>query len=58
MGSEPEKLLDRLREVVAKSEDRVASLQEIAGILTSIGRFRWVGFYDVDWAAGLVRNIA
>jgi L-methionine (R)-S-oxide reductase len=57
MLAEREKLAAALRDVVSKSKDRISSLQEIANLLQSNGGYRWVGLYDVDHQAGLVRNI-
>jgi hypothetical protein len=33
------------------------ALQSVADLLKRIGEYRWVGFYDVDRPAGVVRNI-
>jgi putative methionine-R-sulfoxide reductase with GAF domain len=38
--------------------DRQASLQEAAALIRSSANYRWVGLYDVDHAAGLVRNVS
>jgi putative methionine-R-sulfoxide reductase with GAF domain len=52
-----EKLAAALRGIVANSKDRIASLQEVANLLQSAGGYRWVGIYEVDHDAGLVKNI-
>ena len=43
--------------LVSAASDRVAALQSVAELLRSSGRYRWVGLYDVDRAAGTVTNI-
>ena len=40
------------------ARNRQASLQEAAALIRSSGNYRWVGLYDVDHAAGLVRNVS
>jgi L-methionine (R)-S-oxide reductase len=50
-------LLLHLEAIVATARDRQASLQEAAALIRISGNYRWVGLYDVDHAAGLVRNI-
>ena len=52
-----EKLIETLRQTVSTSKDRVATLRAIADLLRSSGGYRWVAFYDVDHAAGIVKNI-
>jgi len=52
-----EELLAELRSVVSRQTNRAAALQQIADLLKSSGNYRWVGFYDVDHRAGLVKNI-
>lgn len=52
-----EKRAAALRGIVANSKDRIASLQEVANLLQSTGGYRWVGLYEVDHDAGLVKNI-
>jgi len=51
-------LIRDLRILVSAAKDRVAALQSVAELLRSSGRYRWVGLYDVDRAAGTVTNIA
>lgn len=52
-----ETLLDELDTIVATEKDRRRALQAIADTLKEFGNYRWVGLYDVDHSAGLVRNI-
>jgi L-methionine (R)-S-oxide reductase len=51
-------LLSQLENIVVTTHDRQASLQEAAALIRSSANYRWVGLYDVDHAAGLVRNVA
>jgi len=51
-------LMKDLGVLVSAARDRVAALQSVAELLRSSGRYRWVGLYDVDRAAGTVTNIA
>jgi L-methionine (R)-S-oxide reductase len=53
-----DQLLSHLENTVATSTGRQASLREVAALLRSSNNYRWVGLYDVDHAAGFVRNIA
>ena len=46
-----------LQNLVSTARDRVAALQGVAEVLRSSGNYRWVGLYDVDRAAGTVKNI-
>ncbi len=57
MPANAQKLISDLHAVVSMRRDRVACLQQIADLLKSAGNYRWVGLYDVDHAAGLVKNI-
>ena len=50
-------LMRDLRTLVSAAKDRVTALQSVAELLRSSGRYRWVGLYDVDRAAGTVTNI-
>ena len=43
--------------VIARGGDRRDVLWEIADLVRGAGGYRWVGLYDVDRAAGMVRNI-
>src|ERR1700674_1109965 len=49
-------LLD-LDSIVAAARDRQTSLEEVAARIRSSANYRWVGLYDVDHEAGLVRNL-
>jgi L-methionine (R)-S-oxide reductase len=53
-----DQLLSHLEKIVATARDRHAALLEVAALLRNSNNYRWVGLYDVDHAAGLVRNIA
>jgi L-methionine (R)-S-oxide reductase len=52
-----DRLLSHLENIVVATRDRQASLREAAARIRASGNYRWVGLYDVDHAAGLVRNI-
>jgi hypothetical protein len=47
-------LMRELGILVSAAKDRVTALQSVAEVLRSSGRYRWVGLYDVDRAAGTV----
>jgi L-methionine (R)-S-oxide reductase len=51
------RLLLELKSIVAATRDRQSSLEEVAARIRSSANYRWVGLYDVDHAAGLVRNL-
>jgi L-methionine (R)-S-oxide reductase len=51
------RLIADLHNIVATRGDRIAALQALAGTLQRAGSYRWVGLYDVDHVAGMVRNI-
>ena len=51
------KLLSELRAIVAARAGRVSSLEQIAELLKFAGDYRWVGLYDVDHRAGVVKNV-
>ena len=53
-----DQLLSQLENIVVTTHDRQASLQEASALIRNSGNYRWVGLYDVDHAAGLVRNIS
>jgi L-methionine (R)-S-oxide reductase len=53
-----DQLLSQLENIVAATRDREASLQEVAALLRSSANYRWVGLYDIDHAAGVVRNVS
>ena len=57
MTADHRKLLTELVEIVSNTGDRIASLRLVADLLKSSGGYRWVGLYDVDRMAGVVRNI-
>ena len=57
MSAGPDPLLTNLERIVTTSRDRRASLEEGAALIRSSGNYRWVGLYDVDHEAGLVRNV-
>ena len=46
-----------LRAIILEQVDRNSSLQRIADLIRSAGNYRWVGLYEVDHVAGLVKNI-
>jgi L-methionine (R)-S-oxide reductase len=52
-----DKLLLDLQTLVSTARDRVAALQDIAEVLKKSSGYRWVGLYEVDRAAGTVKNI-
>jgi L-methionine (R)-S-oxide reductase len=54
-GGDP--LMTNLERIIATSRDRRASLEEAAAFIRSSGNYRWVGLYDVDHEAGLIRNV-
>jgi len=51
-----DKLMMDLHSLVSTAKDRVATFQDIAELLRSSGSYRWVGLYDVDYTAGVVKN--
>ena len=53
-----DRLLSQLENVAVTTHDRQASLQEAAALIRSSANYPWVGLYDVDHAAGLVRNVS
>ena len=57
MLMERDNLMKDLHSLVSTAKDRVATLQDIAELLRSSGSYRWVGLYDVDHAARVVKNI-
>ena|SRR5215469_1773286 len=50
-------LLHELDTIVSAVKDRGLALQAIADTLKEFGNYRWVGLYDIDHSARLVRNI-
>jgi putative methionine-R-sulfoxide reductase with GAF domain len=57
MPDKNDKLLESLSALISAGGERVAKLQRAADAIRASGGYRWVGLYDVDRAAGLVRNI-
>jgi putative methionine-R-sulfoxide reductase with GAF domain len=52
-----DELITKLEPLISNVTDRMTSLQIVANLLREIGDYRWVGLYDVDRKAGLVRNL-
>jgi putative methionine-R-sulfoxide reductase with GAF domain len=50
-------LLAILERIVSSKVSRVVLLQAVADTIRHIGDYRWVGLYDVDHGAGVVRNV-
>jgi putative methionine-R-sulfoxide reductase with GAF domain len=50
-------LIAYLEQIVSSKVSRVVSLQAVADTIRHIGGYRWVGLYDVDHVAGMVRNV-
>ncbi len=50
-------LLSKLEQIATAARDRKTSFQEAATLLRHSANYRWVGLYDVDHSARLVRNI-
>ena len=57
MRADTDEFLAEIRAIASTATDRVVALRQIADRLRSAGNYRWVGLYDVDQAAGLVKNI-
>ena len=57
MNASGHRLLLDLEAIVTDARDRQSSLEEVAARIRSSADYRWVGLYDVDYAAGLVRNL-
>jgi L-methionine (R)-S-oxide reductase len=53
----PDGLLGQLTRIVSRGEERVVALQRVADLLKSSGGYRWVGLYEIDHAAQVVRNV-
>jgi putative methionine-R-sulfoxide reductase with GAF domain len=49
--------LSSLEHIATTAHNRQAALEQIAALLRNSANYRWVGLYDIDHAAGLVRNI-
>jgi putative methionine-R-sulfoxide reductase with GAF domain len=52
-----DKLIRELASIVSSPHDRIAALQSAADTIRRSADYRWVGLYDVDHAAGIVRNV-
>jgi L-methionine (R)-S-oxide reductase len=50
-------LLSRLGQIVTGAHHRRETLEQVAALLRGSANYRWVGLYDIDYGAGLVRNI-
>lgn len=59
MRVDSEKFLEKLRALAseAPAANHKETSQRIADFLRKSGNYRWVGLYEVDHAAGLVKNI-
>ncbi len=53
----PGGLLPRLEHLAGRGEGRAVILKQMADLLRRSGNHRWVGLYEIDHAAGLVRNL-
>jgi L-methionine (R)-S-oxide reductase len=51
------RLLLDLESIVDAARDRQTSLEEVAARIRSSANYCWVGLYDVDHEAGLVKNL-
>ena len=50
-------LLPALEDIVLTTRPRQTALASAAALIRSSADYRWVGLYDVDHSAGLVRNV-
>ncbi len=57
MPENHEKLLADLQAIQSLSQGRNVALGKVADLLRGYGGYRWVGLYDVDHAAGIVKNV-
>ena len=57
MSAEDNQLISNLKGIVVVARNREAALQQAAAVIRSSANYRWVGLYDVDHAAGVVRNV-
>jgi L-methionine (R)-S-oxide reductase len=57
MNAERNPLLADLACIVTAARDRQSGLQQAAALIRNSSNYRWVGLYDVDHAAGMVRNV-
>ena len=53
-----DRLMERINAILTCEFSRPAKALEIAEAIREDGNYRWVGLYDVDYAAGMVANIA
>lgn len=51
------KLLSDLKNIVSTTANREGALHKVAALIRNHGGYRWVGLYDVDHKAGMVRNV-
>jgi putative methionine-R-sulfoxide reductase with GAF domain len=58
MQLDTQKFLTELRTIASAPSERKFAFQQLADFLRKTGNYRWVGLYDVDYAASLVKNIA
>jgi aromatic-L-amino-acid decarboxylase len=54
----PDAALEQLEAVLDQPLDRLSKAKRLAETIRACGSYRWVGIYDVDATAGLVRNVA
>jgi L-methionine (R)-S-oxide reductase len=52
-----DKLIADLTAIISTSGDRMTTLQSVADTIRRSADYRWVCLYDVDHAAGMVRNV-
>lgn len=53
-----DRVISELQRAMSGGQNRTMVAQRLADIVRSQGQFRWVGLYDVDASARLVRNVA
>ena len=51
-------LLAEIANLLQQDLDRKSMAKEVPGAIRKHGGYRWTGLYDVDFARGIVRNIA
>ena len=52
-----ENLLAELDTILSTDKERLRALQRAADAIKRFGKYRWLGLYEVDHSAGLVRNL-
>lgn len=57
LSARREQLLSDLGNIVSRTRDCVASLQQAANLIRRHAGYRWVGLYKVDHEAGVVTNL-